>query len=119
MAAIGAILMAFYVYCGVVIVLAGIAFLLCSRISGRMVRALVRLAIVVLVATPVPAVDTYGTSSFAPAFIAALRYLNLSGGSAAHGLFAFAVPIAYLVAFAAFAPLVIAWVRLGEPYDRR
>lgn len=119
MAAIGAIIMAFYVYCAVVLVVAAIAFFLCGRIEDHVVRALVRLAIVVLVATPVPAIDAYGTSSFAPAFIAALRYLNLGGGNAGHGLFAFAVPIAYLVAYAAFAPLAIAWGRLGKPYERR
>lgn len=106
-------------YCAGVLAVTLVSLRICRSIANRTVRALARLAIVVLVATPVPMADQYGTSSFAPACIAALRYLNLGGGSAAHGLFAFAVPIACLVAFAAFAPLVIAWVRLGEPYDRR
>ena len=118
-AAINAIFMAFYIYCGVAVALALLALFLCRFVRDRMVRALVRLAIVVLVAAPVPSVGVYGTSSIAPAFIAAVQYLNLAGANPKQGLFAFAMPIAYLVSFAAFTPLVVAWVRLGEPYDRR
>lgn len=117
-AAISAIFMAFYVACGVVIALALLALVLCRFIRDRQARALARLSIVLLVATPVPSLGSYGTSSFMPAFIACLAGA-FSGGSRATGLFAHPILVAYAISFAAFVPLVLIWFRLDERYPRR
>ena len=114
--AINAIFMAFYVVAAVVIGLALLGLVLCRFIPDRRTRAIARLSIVLLVATPVPIAGGYGTSSFVPALIAALTHMV---GVTQPGLFAHSLLVAYVVSFAAFAPLVLAWQRLGERYYGR
>jgi hypothetical protein len=115
MDALGVLVVLFWVYCGLVVAAASAALYCCRFIRDRTQRAITRLAIVLLVLTPVPMAQGYGKTAIAPAFLAVLQSLNLAGSSVRNG---YAVWVAYAMSFGLFVPLVLAWIRVGRRYGR-
>jgi hypothetical protein len=115
MDAVGAIVIAFYLYCGIVLVASAACLYFCRSIRDRTHRAIARLSILLLVLTPVPMMQLYGKTLFMPAFLAVVASINGSGSSQHNGA---SILIAYAVAFVLFVPLVTAWMRIGNRYAR-
>lgn len=114
----GYALIAIGIVCCLVVVASIVAFVACKRIRDHTLRALTRLAIVVLVCTPVPMPQGAGRTAFVPAFFAAIPDF-LGTGARGHGLFAHPHLLAYGIAFLLFVPLVLAWLALENRYGHR
>jgi len=121
MDALGGVIIAFFAYCGLVIVVGAIAFYQCRRIDNRRLRALVRFVILVVLFTPVPLQQANGDTKFLAAFLLLPSRL-INGGMYSRpveGILSHPVLLAYGIVLMLGIPLLMAWVGLGERQERR